>query len=198
MLENTREYIDYVFRSNFTEQQTLEELMKVKEKFTNDEKNFIFRYCFPRPLLDRQLMARVADLHRQRGDINNIGVLYPNAQDITLILEAGRTEQYGRFIKHLMHAFCSDEELIYKVSDIEKYQCPICGKVLYGSELWNPLIDVNGETLAIGSSESSITLCIDCLIQLNSAKDLINFIDPSFLDWMKRYKTNKTRSRKKS
>ena len=197
MLENTREYIDYVFRSNFTEQQTLEELMKVKGKFTNDEKNFIFRYCFPRPLLDRQLMSRVADLHRQRGDVNNIGALFPNAQDITLILEAGRTEQYGRFIKHLMHAFCNNE-YIYKVAGVEEYQCPICGKVLYGSDLWDSQVDVYGETLAIGSSESSITLCIDCLIQLNSAKDLINFIDPSVLDWMKRYKTNKTRSRKKA
>ena len=194
MLENTREYIDYVFRSNFTEQQALEELMKVKGKFTNDEKNFIYCYCFPRPLLDRELMSRVAEFHRLRGDT---GLLYPNVQDITLILEAGRTEQYGRFIKHLMHAFC-DEENIYRVPGADEYECPICGKKTHGLDLWDSQIDVYGETLAIGSSESSVTLCLNCLVQLSSAKDLINFIDPSFLDWMKRYKINKTRSRKKA
>lgn len=188
LLENTKQFIEQIKKDKFTQEKALE-LLKSREDLSRDEKNFIYLYCFPRPLLDRELIPRVIEEHKKRGDFSNRGTLEPNALDVSLILEAGQTEQYGRFIKHLMHAFC-DENKIFKVSGINTYECPICGKKLSGEGLWKVVQtqDSGREFLAIGSTESSITMCLDCLVQLNAAKDLVNFIDPGFLDWTKRGK----------
>lgn len=188
LLENTKKFIDYFKDNKYTAERVLSILSK-REDLTRDEKNFIYLYCFPRPLLDRELIPRVMEEHKKRGDLGNRGSLEPSALDVSLILEAGQTEQYGRFIKHLMHAF-GDESKIFKVAGQNTYECPICGKILSGEALWKivQFQDPNKEFLAIGSRESSITMCLDCLIQLNTAKDLINILDPSFLDWTKRIK----------
>lgn len=188
ILENTKKFIDYFKDKNFTKEQVLK-ILEERQDLTTGEKNFIYLYCFPRPLLDRELIPRVMEEHKRRGDDGNCGSLEPNELDITLILEAGQTEQYGRFIKHLMYAFC-DESKIYKVYNNNVYECPICGKKLSGESLWKVVQfqDPQKEFLAIGSKESSITMCLDCLVQLNSAKEVIDFIDPSYLDWTKRLK----------
>ena len=186
LLENTKKFIDYFKENNYTKEQVLS-ILKGREDLTVEEKNFIYLYCFPRPLLDRELIPRVAEEHKKRGDLNNHGSLIPNALDVTLILEAGQTEQYGRFIKHLMYAF-SDEEKIYKAFNNNTYECPICGKTIMGETLWKitQFQDQQKEFLAIGSRGSSILMCLDCLVQLNAAKEVVDFIDPGFLDWTKR------------
>ena len=188
ILENTKKFIDYFKDKNYTKEQVLK-ILGERQDLTVAEKNFIYLYCFPRPLLDRELIPRVIEEHKKRGDVGNRGSLEPNELDVTLILEAGQTEQYGRFIKHLMYAFC-DESKIYKVYNNNVYECPICGKKLSGETLWKVVQfqDPQKEFLAIGSKESSITMCLDCLVQLNSAREVIDYIDPGYLDWTKRLK----------
>lgn len=188
LLEKTKEYIELIKREKYTREQVLNVLTSLSI-LSREEKNFIFLYCFPRPLLDRELPPRVVKEHYLRGDISNRGSLVPNNLDVSLILEAGKTEQYGRFIKHLMNAFC-DNSKVFKVSDNSVHDCPICGKKIFGEELWkiSENIDTSKEYLAFGSTGSSITLCLDCLVQLNSAKETIDFVDPDFFDWSKKFR----------
>lgn len=190
MLENTKRFIDY-FRANKIPSDKALILLKGRTDLNRDEKNFIYLYCYPRPLLDKELKPRVSSEHIKRGDLVNKGTLIPNTLDVTLILEAGQTTQYGRFIKHLMYAFCNESKVIV-VEGADKYECPICGKTLLGKDLWTPISDTDKtkESLAFGSTESSVALCLDCLVQLNSAYDTVNVIDPGFLDWTKRIKTS--------
>lgn len=184
-------FIDYL-KLNKIESDAAKELLKNSNKLTGEEKNLIFAYCYPRQLLDRELPNRVKEFRTARG-IPEKGTIYKSGDDlgeITLLLEACKTEQYGRFMKHLMHAFC-DPEKIYPVSDSETFNCCICGKSLLGYDDWNVRsrdgeLDKNKEYLTFGSKESSVVLCIDCLTHLVAAKELIEEIDPGFLDWTKK------------
>lgn len=161
-----------------------------RTKLRPDEQSLVYYYCFPRPLLDRELMSRVKEEHRKNGDVENRGSRVPNNLDIGLILEAGQTQQYGRFIKHLMYSFCNMNSIFCVDDDGNNYECPICGKTLVGKLRWNPSSDLFMENVAIGSIDSSITMCADCIIQLTAAKSLMQELDPGFLDWTKRFKLN--------
>lgn len=121
---------------------------------SDSEKNIVFVYCFPRPLRDKELVDRCKKS------------LYSKT---ILIIEASQTDQYRRFIQHLIHAFTdSPENLFYEEIPIE--DCPICG-----------------EKGIIGSSESSILLCEECLKSLIEVRNILDIIEPGFTNWIKRY-----------
>lgn len=165
-MKDLKKFIDYIKNSNIDKSKVLE-LLKNESSLENWEKNIIYVYCFPRQLLDRELPSRIQN-NRIGRSINKID--YP---DIALIIEAGQTNQYKRFIQHLMHSFY-DFNTIYKTDMWEESFCPICGEPL------------NIDT-AFGSSQSSIVLCDHCLLQLQVAIQLMENIDPSYLDWKLRY-----------
>lgn len=162
------------------------ELLKNENSLTNDEKRLIYMYCFPRPLGDRELPNRVRETRKQRGPNCRNGFLQPDDLETSLIIEAGRTMQYGNFIKHLMHSFARPED-VYQISGTEVLECPICGKKIREFNIWDSTLDHAKEHLAFGSpAQTSITLCIDCLVQLVNASEIIQIIDPGYLDWTKR------------
>lgn len=168
------------------------EIIKEDERLSSTEKNLIYCYCFPRPLLDRELPSRVRTDREKRGDVYNRGKHEPDLDEVRLILEAGKTPQYSRFIKHLMVAFSEPENMFsVEASDNippEKLVCPICGKSLYTTENWNSEKDKWMGRLGIGSTKSSVVVCKNCIIQINAAKELVSLIDPSFLEWFNKEK----------
>ena len=90
-------------------------LLKVDQELSIEEKNLIYLYLFPRPLLDRQLPERVQSYRGKQSQ----GFLQPNLGEIGLLVEAYRTEQYKRFMKHLFHSFTNPEHL-YPVAAFRK------------------------------------------------------------------------------
>lgn len=196
MAEQIKKYVDYLISNNITEADALE-MIKQCSKLSPDEKNLIYAYTFPRPLRDKELPSRVQNFRSVKG-LPMKGMLTPSTPEATLIVEAARTGQYGKFIKHLIHAF-SDPSKVSPLEGDEATDCPICGKHIYEKNMWDYLIERdptnpekdNREFLAFGSTESSITLCVDCLIQLIHASTLLEEIDPEFLSW-DRNNTNKS------
>ena len=172
-------YIDYLLNSKIQKDKGLE-LLKGDDKLSADEKNLIYAYCYPRQLLDRELPQRFRD-YRSKHD-TALSII--DSGETTLIVEAGRTQQYGRFIKHLMHAF-GDPRKIFPIEGVETEECSICGNILMEKDLWT---DRKGSELelAYGSTESGIILCKKCLLNLMKAKEIFDSIDPGFLDWTKR------------
>ena len=157
-------------------------------------KNLIIAYCFPRPLGDYELPKRVK---AYRNSINNeTGSLTPDDMETLLIIEAGQTEQYGRFIKHLMHSFCDDPKKVSSINGDKEDTCCICGKITHQYTKWKKICDENPELeeknkrewLTYGSTESNATLCLDCITQLVNAKKMMDVLDPGFFDWTKRKK----------
>ena len=111
--------------------------------------------------------------------INMKGLLSKNPEEACILVEAYRSLQYGRFMRHLMHAFIEKPETISSVVGEGEDKCPICGKPVFyvGSQDKNK--DPNDETLAFISSESSVCMCKACLVQLAYSAELISMIEGS-------------------
>lgn len=180
-----KKFIDYFYSSDLNREAAIE-VLKNDQILTQDEKRLILSYCYPRPLKDRELPARVSRSRKNRGPQARNGFLTPDPIETDLIIEAGRTKQYERFIKHIMHAF-SDPSHISPISGLDIVECPICGKKIREANIWNPTLDPTREHLAFGNpEETGIILCLDCMIQLGAAREIMNELDPGFLDWTKR------------
>ena len=177
-------YLNSLKNLNNDSHQIIEKLRTCND-LSIPEKNLIYLYFFPRPLLDMELPYRINEM---RGN-NQSGYLEPNLPEISLIIEAYRTEQYRRYIKHLFHSFTNPID-IHPVDGFGKCNCGLCKKEIYELKSWNEICNrfsdnykekENKEYLSYGSTGSNISLCIDCIIQLNEAKNLLTEIEPDFL-----------------
>lgn len=165
-LENLKPYIDYLISEKIPVEQG-KNLISSCTKLDTISKNFIYLFCYPRPLLDKELPSRI----NNTNDFN---------KKVLLLCEACRTEQYGRYIKHLFHAFLDNDgkNTIKIIEDLDKDDfCPLCGKKLDNNNTY-------------GSKESTSMLCDDCLKALIITRNVIEILDPGFLDWTKRYNQN--------
>lgn len=181
-----KDFIEYLKKNNIPKDDTLK-LLKDNNNLSREEKNLIFAYCFPRQLLDRELPIRIKT-YREKSGYSHLNI---DPSEVALIIEAGQTEQYRRFIKHLMHSFDNTSK-IHPVTDpghTENPDCGICGRndILF-SEDWEIYKDKDPqkEYLALGSTETGIIICKHCLIQLLASINIMNELDPSYLDWTKR------------
>lgn len=187
MKENLKDYTDYLIIGGIDKEKALE-LLKKDSKLTREEKNLIYTYCYPRNLLDRELPIRFSNYLKSQ---NSSGFKQVDLGSVSLIVEAYRTPQYNRFIKHLMHSFIEHSDKIAPVIGKETDECPICGKQLYENDLWLDLINKsklpkleldNKEFLAFGSSDSGIIMCKNCLIQLMAANEVLENLEPGYLN----------------
>lgn len=179
-------FVDYLLNNNISKEKALE-IIKNSNKLSDDEKNLVYVFCYPRPLLDYELPSRV-QAYRTKKNFPMVGHIEPHLGEAALIVEAGRTPQYTRFIKHLIHAF-SDPTKLAPLDGDEDCDCPICGKTTFQNNKWQnlikegKLIDNNREYLAFGSTESSVTMCMDCLVQLMTAIDYLENMDPNYMNF---------------
>lgn len=184
-MTDIKPFIKYLKENKISEQEALV-LLRDNKVLENSEKNLIYAYCYPRPLEDYGLPPRIQQYRTKRGTLPDGTIGDP--QEVIMIIEASQTEQYGRFIKHIMHAFGNPEK-IFPVAGAGEDTCAICGKNIYEFDKWTE--ETNGtdegrHKLCFGSVDSKIVLCIDCLQRLVEAIGIINDIDPGFLDWTKR------------
>ena len=179
-MKNLKKYSDYLLSGKINKLEGIEYL-KNQSELDNNDRLLIYSYCYPRHILDRELPLHIQNFRKKSGN-SGLGWLQPNFRESCILVEAFRTLQYGRFMRHLMHAFLNPEKLSSCSGEGEDH-CPICGKKIVYIDSWNSEIDKDSETLAIMSSESSVCLCKNCLIQLFMSKCLIdeNF-DPGFLE----------------
>lgn len=178
-MEKVVKYINYFKNSSST--QVLETLRENNE-LSQDEKNLVYLYLFPRPLMDKELPLRFKQVRKTEGGSTEISL-----PECTLIIEAGKTEQYGRFIKHLFHAF-SNPEVIYPIEGSNICNCCLCGKEIYEHTLWGCFKNQYGGTeesdklfQAFGSTESDLPICIPCLLNLRESINIMKLIDPDYI-----------------
>ncbi|MBP3732263.1 MAG: hypothetical protein J6I84_03370 [Bacilli bacterium] len=170
-------YTDYLLKSGVTPDEGYKLLMADK-KLDPDQKKLIYSYCYPRKILDRELPKYV--MH-ERDLQHQMGWLTPNHTESCILVEAFRSSQYGRFMRHLMFAFLDPSKINACEGTGEDF-CPICGKKVYMFDSWQSINDPEQERLALISNESSVTLCKDCLVQLVNANSLLEEIEgPDYL-----------------
>lgn len=183
-MSRIKEFIDYIEKSGIDpakETEKFRELLK-NSGMGREAMNIAYLYCCPRPLEDYGLPPRIQSYRMSTG-VGPCG----DDSEIAFIIEACKTEQYGRFMKHIMHAY-QDPENIFPVAGTETDTCCICGKTLCESDLWAQSFPLDAErhNLCFSSKESSAVLCIDCIVRLIKSIQLMNELDPGFLDWTKR------------
>jgi len=178
-IEEIKKSVEYIKSKKLDSKRAIEYLQNVP--LTSDEKNVVYFYCFPRPLADYGLPPRIQEYRRPRGVGSN-----GDECEVAFVLEACKTEQYGRFMKHLMHAFGNPEN-VHPVAGTEIDTCCICGKDMLEFDIYTAQGRNDPHALSYGSSDSSSNICLDCLGRLIEAMEIIEELDPSFLNWTKRY-----------
>ncbi len=164
------------------------EALKYENELNPHEKNLVFNYLSPRFIRDYELPKLI---YERRG-INQSGFLDKNIGELRLLVEAYRCPQYSRYIKHLMYSY-SNPEIIFPISGTETQMCGVCNKNLFEFDAWDKLCKDNPsnpevgkrEYLAFGSSDTKITICLDCLVQLNYLQEFLDVVEPD------RYKPTK-------
>ena len=180
--------INYITKLTGKESNEVLNILKNSENLSTADKNLIDLYLFPRPLRDKELPFRIMSVREDpkgRAEIN--------LNEVALIIEAGRTEQYSRFIKHLFYSF-KDSNNIFPIEGSNIGNCCLCGKEIYEEILWKSFSNQYGEEeirdklfQAYGSIESDLPICLPCLLNLRQAILLMEEIDPYFI-----INTNKT------
>ena len=175
-----KECVSYLLKNNIPEEKG-RVLIGQSEKLGDDEKIVVCSYCYPRRIGDYELPNHILAYRNSHG-IDIKGLLSKNIEEAGILVEAFRSLQYGRFMRHLMHAFLEKPETMSTVAGEGEETCPICGKKIYYVGSHNDLVDSGDEELAFMSSESSVCLCKDCLVQLAYSAEIIMKIEgPNFL-----------------
>ena len=190
MAESLNVFTDYLLKNGVNIEKGIE-LIKGSQKIGDIEKLLVYSYCYPRKIGDYELPKIIINYRKTHG-IDLKGLLTKNPEEACILVEAYRGLQYGRFMRHLMHAFIEKPETISSVAGEGEDKCPICGKPVYYIGSHDKNLDPSDETLAFMSSESSVCMCKDCLLQLAYSAELISMIEgPDFLkNWKPSLKPN--------
>lgn len=170
-------FTDYLLKNGISAEKG-EELIRGSQKINDVEKLLVYSYCYPRKIGDYELPKIIINYRKTHG-IDLKGLLTKNPEEACILVEAFRSLQYGRFMRHLMHAFIEKPETISSVAGEGEEKCPICGKTVYYVGSHDKNMDSEDETLAFISSESSVCMCKDCLLQLAYSAEMISKIEGS-------------------
>ena len=199
IMEKIKYYIDYLSESKPKKDEVVEYLSQ-REDIGDDYKNLIYFYLFPRNLMDMELPSRIMSY---RGEDNKNGYLEPNVIETGLLLEAYRTRQYNRYMRHLLHSF-HNPDLVFPLLGHDKCECGICKKSTWAYDEWKKICEQYPETseenkkefLAFGCDSSKITICLPCLTQLLSLHQLLTLLEgDKYLDWRENVWTKKVKTR---
>lgn len=180
-MENVRRFIEVL---KGKEEKKVLGALKTLDELKPVEKNLIYTYLFPKPIMDRELPGIIINGRKSSGCPER-GSLVPNDLETLILLRAFQTRQYKKYMLHLLHSFVQDESGIYVEENQDEFRCGTCGKTLYGFTTWKILCDKNPafgeqdrrEYLAYGSRQSSQHICLDCLIQLQNLNRILEGIE---------------------
>jgi hypothetical protein len=156
------------------------------------EKAIIYSHFWNNILRDGELVDMMTAGRSGYPEIASKGSLAFFEPDIINLYTALHSEQYKRYIFHLLYAY-RDPNLIHQQDGLGQCKCDICGKQIYRNTSWlgiapsRPMEKYNKEYLAFFSEGSSTTVCLDCIAQLQYLTQLLQTIDPSCLTpfWIK-------------
>lgn len=172
-----------------TPDQSLQALSE-NPSLSNGEKNIAFILgTYQNFIIQDGDLPKAIEAYRQQKLGHLRGSLTEDLEEISYILKAYMSPQYRKFIKHLMISFILKKDQLFPIRGRNTNPCGICHKNLYETEIWSEICAKNPnfgeqdrkEYLSIGSPDSSATLCINCMVQLQAAYDLLEYLDPEFL-----------------
>ena len=175
-LESVKRYIDLL---RGKEEEKLVSILKTLGDLTREEKNLIYRYLYPRRILDKELPGFISK-HRN----GSRGSLVPDDEEAGILVEAYRGPQYSRYVRHLLHSFL-DPSKVYPLAGDSNLECGICKKPVYQEDAWKSICSKvldfgeqdRKEYLCFASKESDIVLCLNCIVQLQRLDEILRVIE---------------------
>lgn len=165
---------DYITKfSGSTKDELLQSLQR-DPSLDRDEKNAIYLWLFPFLLRDRELPEKIKEVRVDE-------VLLPSDAEIVTLIGAYKSAQYGNFIRHLLHAFTDPSKVFPYNGELTEKDCSICGKELIPSGQTEDRV-----RMAYGSEESSVHLCLKCLLNLQALHMALMILEGD--DYLNRYK----------
>lgn len=159
------------------------------DQFNDPSKKIIFDDLFPPIIPDKELPTLIVKNREAEGKkplFNFSGFLVPVESEIAILYSAFKSEQYQRFMLHLLHSFTSDKK-VYPIGGRFKSNCALCNKVLYNYDIWYeeclkfPQLaekeKERKEFLSFGSNTSNLNLCLDCIVQLKALKSIVEYLN---------------------
>lgn len=180
-LKLTKFAIEYLQSQVLTEKEILEWLQQ-ENRLNNDEKLLVYSYLRDKPVIHDRELPQLFSM--ANSDIDKLAIL----------IGAWRSEQYHRYMLHLLISFVVNDKTIHYVSTDETGYCGITGKEVYGLKKWNDITAKGGDDmitelnnkdhLAITNSINNQTdqmLSKEGLIYLHNLYEFLNYIDPNFM-----------------
>lgn len=200
-MERIKHYIDVLSKKKYKKDYILSYLADCPD-LDDDRKNLIYFYLNPRQLLDMELPSRI---YSYRDQAHPNGYFEPNIVETGLLLEAYRTAQYNRYMRHLLHSFTNPEQ-VFPLEGHDKCECGLCKRDIWAHGAWEGILEQYPETalqerekkeyLAFACDQSKITLCLPCLIQLLNLHELLTIVEgDNYLDWRINVWDKKVRTR---
>lgn len=186
-----KEKISYVLQGVFGK--TSEEIINILRyncpvPLCSQEQSIIYSLAISQPVIlhDGDLSSFIKT-HRNAFNIPR-GSLQEDLDEVSMLIKAWRSPQYKRYIKHMMISFL-DNSLVFPIEGYGEDECGICKKKLFRFNSWDEMCKQNPgfgeqnrkEYLSFGSKNSKNSICMDCLVQLGIAYDLLEHLYPGFL-----------------
>lgn len=135
-------------------------------------------------LADGELLKYIEG-YRRHSNIPNVGVP-SDMYETGLLMTALKSEQYKRFIRHIL---CQYSKSIHKVDDNEDHECCICWRTIYGCRNPKSSLDSGLINSAFTGDKTKTCICVNCLSNLMTLRQiLIDLKDKDtlrMLEWIK-------------
>lgn len=166
---------------------TKEEVIQVlgQVQISPFQKNLLFIYVFPPIIQDRELLYTYPKIREAylKGEISEPDL---GQKELLLLMGAYRSEQYGKFIRHLLHSFIKNNgSSVYIDESLLDGYCAISGKHLFGFRLWSSICqpsDPSKNFLAYSSRNSELLMGRESLVRLQQLNQYLSVIEgPDYL-----------------
>ena len=136
-------------------------------------------------LSDGELLKYIEG-YRRHSDIPEVGIP-SDMYEVGLLMTALKSEQYKRFIRHIL---CQYSKSIHTVDDDEDHECCICWRPIYGCRNSKLSLDNNMIYSAFTGDKTKTCICVNCLSNLMTLRQiLIDLKDKDtlrMLEWIKK------------
>lgn len=131
-------------------------------------------------LKDKELLEMI-ESHRGFNGVPKIGRTELDPDELSYLMKAWKSEQYHRFMCHIISRYLHKNANIYPVSEESRmeFNCCVCWRTLYGVDpkKTDQLADMSMRSTAITTDGTQSCICLSCFTQLTMFGQLLELLD---------------------
>lgn len=184
---NDQEYEALINKLKSNELATEDKIKVINESTVDSQIKFILINYYGKFLfLDGDLLKYIESY--RVGSIPREGNLGGDLAEVNILMSALRSEQYKRFIRHILGQYTKS---IHPVDDNEEHECCVCWRPVYGIK--NPNSNLGQGSIlykAFTGNKTKTCMCVSCLMNLNLLEYILEDLEDTdtlrMLEWIKK------------